>query len=144
MGTEVISRRLSRSGPELRLMVSAIFGIICLFAGPVLSAESEHKYDGVYTGERSLAKGTASSECPAKDNVSVTIHGNALTFTNSELKRFTMPFHPDQDGSFGETYTDEGGTTVHYRGRIVGDVIEATIDNFGTPDCEYKWRLKKD
>jgi hypothetical protein len=135
----VISGWLLRSGPEHRFVVSAIFGIICLIAGPVLSAE--HKYDGIYTGERSLTKGTASSTCPAKDNVSVNIHGKTLTFTNSALKKFTMPFDPAPDGSFGEIYTDEGGDVVHYHARIIGDVIEANVEN---PDCEYRWHLKKE
>jgi hypothetical protein len=62
-----------------------MFGMICLLVGPALSAEPEHKYDGVYTGKRSLTKGTASITCPAEDDVSVTIQGETLTFTNSAL-----------------------------------------------------------
>ena len=64
-------------------MLPLIFGIICLVAGSALSAEPEHKYDGVYTGKRSLTKGTASATCPAEDDVSFTISGETLTFTNS-------------------------------------------------------------
>ena len=30
-----------------------------------------------------------------------------------------------QDGSFHQTYTDEGGATVDIIGRIIGDVVEA-------------------
>jgi hypothetical protein len=127
--------------------------MICLVAGPgaapvgalavpaALGAEPEHKYDGVYTGKRSLTKGTASTTCPAEDDVSVTIHGEMLTFTNSALKNFTEPFDPGQDGSFGETYTDAGGAVVHYHGRIIGDVIEADVSN---PPCEHHWYLKKE
>ena len=114
--------------------------MICLVAGSVLSAEPEHKYDGVYTGKRSLTKGTASTTCPAEDDVSVTITGEAMTFTNSALKKFTQPFYPAPDGSFGETYTDGGGAVVHYHGRIVGDIIDADAEN---PPCEYHWHLKK-
>jgi hypothetical protein len=44
-------------------------------------------------------------------------------------------------GSFVQAYTDAGGAVVHYRGRIVGDVIEADVDDL---DCGYHWRLKKE
>ena len=44
-------------------------------------------------------------------------------------------------GSFGETYTDEGGAIVEYHGHIVGDVIDADVTN--TP-CVYHWHLKKE
>jgi len=135
-----------------RLMVLEICGLICLIAGPgaalvgslavpaALGAEPEHKLDGVYTGKRSLTKGTASTTCPAEDNVSVTIHGDTLTFANGILKNITQAFYPDPDGSFGQTYTDAGGAVVHYHGRIVGDTIEADVPD---PPCEYHWNLKK-
>ena len=136
----MISRWRSKNRRESLLIVSWTLGIICLVAGPALSAGPEHKYDGVYTGKRSLTKGKASLECPAEDNVSVTIHGETLTFTNSALKKYTMPFDPDPDVSFGETHTDEGGAVVHYHGRIMGDVMDANVEN---PPCEYHWHLKK-
>jgi hypothetical protein len=121
-------------------MLLLIFGMTCLVAGPTLSAEPEHKYDGVYSGKRSLTKGTASTTCPAEDEVSVTITGKTLTFTNSALKKYTMPFDPGPDGSFGQTHMDKGGGVVHYRGRIIGDVMDANVVN---PPCEYQWHLKK-
>jgi hypothetical protein len=117
-----------------------MFGLICLVAGSALTAEPQHKYDGVYTGKRSLTKGTASTTCPAEDDVSVTIDGETLTFTNSALKKYFMPFDPSPDGSFGQTHTDESGAVVHYHGRITEDVIEADVE---TRDCEYHWHLKK-
>ena len=67
--------------------------MIFLVAGPILSAEPEHKYDGVYTGKRSLTKGMASASCFAEnDDVSVTVTGETLTFTNSALKKYLMLF----------------------------------------------------
>jgi hypothetical protein len=114
--------------------------MICLVAGPALSDEPEHKYDGVYTGKRSLTKGTASTTCPAGDDISVTITGETLTFTNSALKKYTMPFDPGPDGSFGRTHMDEGGSVVHYHGNIIGDVMDADVEN---PPCEYHWHLNK-
>jgi hypothetical protein len=133
----MISCRLSTFRP--RLIVSGImFGLIFLVAASALSAEPEHKYDGVYTGKRSLTKGTASATCPAGDDASVTIDGQTLTFTTSTLKKYIMPFYPHRDGSFGQTHTGDG--IVHYHGRITGDVIEAAVEN---PHCEYHWHLKR-
>jgi hypothetical protein len=124
----------------MRQSILAGLSILVLVVGPALSAEPENKYDGVYTGKRSLTKGTVSTTCPAKDDVSVTIQGETLTFTNSALKNYLMPFFPDRNGSFGQTHVDAGGAVVHYHGRIVGDVIEADIED---PPCEYHWHLKK-
>jgi hypothetical protein len=73
-------------------------------------------------------------------DVSVTIHGETLTFTNSASKKFVVGFFPRQDGSFDEIHTDVDGDAVHFVGRITGDVIEADVNN---PPCEYHWHLKK-
>ena len=135
----MISHWCSKSRPERRLMLSLILGLICLVAGSALSAEPEHKYDGVYTGKRSLTKGTASTTCPAEDDVSVTITGETMTFTDRILKNYVVPFDPGPDGSFGETHI-EGGFVGHYHGRIIGDVIDAETENL---DCGYHWHLKK-
>ena len=128
----------------MKRSVLAGLPILALVVGLALSAEPGHKYDGVYTGKRSLTKGTASTDCPAEEDGSVTIQGETLTFTNSALKNFTMPFEPGQDGSFGQTHTDVGGAVVHYEGHIVGNLIEADVQNYATdPPCEYHWHLKK-
>jgi len=121
-------------------ILTKVVVMVCLavVVGPAFGAEQ--RFDGVYSGKRSLTKGPASPTCPAEEDVSATIHGETLTFTNSALKEFTMPFYPGQDGSFGETYTGEGGTTVHYSGRVIGDVIDADVTN---PTCEHHWHLKK-
>jgi hypothetical protein len=113
--------------------------ILALVAGSALSAEPGHKYDGVYTGTRSL-KGTASTECPAEEDVSVTIHGEWLTFTNRALKNFTLPFEPDQAGSFGQILTGPDGIVVNYHGQMTGDILAADVMN---PPCDYHWDLKK-
>src|SRR5215472_16364968 len=126
---------MSRRHTERRLMVSGICGMIYLIAGPALGAE--HTFDGDYSGKRVLTKGAAGPTCPPEDNVSVTIQGETLTFTNSVLKKFIQPFYPGQDGSFGQTYTDAGGTVVHYHGRIVGDVMDVDVDVITNPTCEH-------
>jgi len=136
----MISHWRSKSRPERRLMLSLIFGMMCLVAGSALSAEPTHKYDGVYTGKKSLTKGTASTTCPAEADVSVTITGETLAWTDSAYKNFTQAFDPAPDGSFGETHIDAGGNVFHYHGRIVGEVIDADTDN---PDCDYHWHLKR-
>jgi hypothetical protein len=128
---------------HLRLLAAASW--LCLaFAGmPALGAV--HTFDDVYSGKRVLTKGSAGPSCPAEDNVSVTIHDATLTFTNSALKQFAVSFYPHQDGSFGEIYQGEGGTTVNIRGHVIGDVIEADVANYASdPPCEHHWKLKKE
>jgi len=111
---------------ERGLAVSAICGVMCVVAGVALAAV--HTLDGTYTGKRVLTKGSASPTCPAEEDVSVTVHGETLKFANGVLKGVTQAFYPSPDGSFGQTYTDAGGAVVHYHGRIVGDAIEADVD----------------
>jgi hypothetical protein len=129
---------MSRWRREHRFVVSAICGTICLVAGPALGAE--HAFDGVYSGKRSLVKGSDPT-CVTQEDVSVTIHGETLTFTNSDLKKAGISFYPGRDGSFGETYVDEGGDTVKIHGRVIGNVIEADVTN---PPCEHHWHLTKE
>jgi hypothetical protein len=112
--------------------------MIGLVAGPALGVE--HKFDGVYSGKRSLVKGSGPT-CPAEESVSLTIRGETLTFTNSVLKKFTIAFYPNPDGSFGQIYVDEGGDTVNIKGRVTGDVIEADVTN---PPCAHHWHLQKE
>jgi hypothetical protein len=112
--------------------------VIGLAAGPALGAE--HRFDGAYSGKRSLVKGSGPT-CPVEESVSVTIHGETLTFTNSILKKFTIAFYPNRDGSFGQIYVDEGGHTVNIKGRVTGDVIEADVTN---PPCEHHWHMQKE
>ena len=113
---------------------------LCLAVAVIPALGAEHTFDGVYSGKRALIKGS-DPYCPAEDDVSVTVHGETLTFTNSALKKFVIGFFVRQDGSFDEIHTDVDGDTVHVVGRIIGDVIEADVNN---PPCEYHWRLKKE
>jgi hypothetical protein len=123
---------------DRRLAVSAICGMICLaVAGPALAAGET--LDGVYTGKRVLTKGSG-SQCPGEGNVSVTIHGEALTFTNSALKNFLISFNPHQDGSFSQISVDIDGDTLTIQGRVTGGFFDADVTN---PPCEYHWHLKK-
>ena len=100
---------------------------------------AEDRFDGVYTGKRVLTKGSGPT-CPSGDDVSVTIHGRVLTFTNSALRDFPLSFDPYRDGSFGEIYTDIGGAYVLVHGRIVGDVLDADVTSSA---CEHHWHLKR-
>lgn len=129
------------AGVQMKQSVLAGVSILALVVGPTLNAQPRNDYDGVYTGKRSLIKGTASPTCPAEDDVSITIQGGTLTFTNGSLKKYVMPFSPDKDGLFGQTHVDEGGAIVHYHGRIVGNVIDADAENL---PCEYHWHLTKE
>ena len=119
------------------LIVSGLCAMGLAVAEPALSAENG--FDGVYAGKRVLTKGS-NQNCPTEDDVSVTIHGEVLTFTNRRLRSFPMGFYPHPDGSFNEISTGIGGAVVIIQGRIVGDVIEADVAD---SDCEHHWHLKK-
>jgi hypothetical protein len=120
--------------------LAAIFGL-CLTVVVIPALGADYTFDGVYNGKRSLTKGRVGPDCPAEDDVSVTIHGETLSFTNSVLKKFMIGFDPHKDGSFREIYADEGGATVNIVGRINGDVLDADVTN---PPCEQHWHLKKE
>jgi hypothetical protein len=135
-------RKVNRADAAGRIYKGLICGMISFVGASALGAE--HRFDGVYTGKIVLTKGSAGAMCPAEDDISVTVHGKTLTFTSSILKQFAHPFYPDPDGSFGEIYNDAGGATVHYHGRVIGDVIDADFTDYGAdPACEYHWRLTK-
>jgi hypothetical protein len=78
--------------------------------------------------------------CPVQDDVSVTIHSQTLSFTNSELRNFAIGFYPREDGSFHQTYADGGGDTVNILGRVAGDIMDVGVTN---ASCEYHSHLKK-
>ena len=122
-----------------RCLASALGLCLAVAGSPALGAENT--FDGDYSGKRVLTKGSVGPDCPAEDDVSVNIHGEAMTFTNSALKKYVVGSFVRPDGSFDEIHTDVDGDTVHVVGRIIGDVIEADVNN---PPCEYHWRLKKE
>jgi hypothetical protein len=113
----------------------AVLGI----AAPVALADAS--FDGNYTGKRWVTNRGPADICPAEDNVSVTIQGDVLTFTNSAVQNYPIGgFDPGPDGKFDETHVDIGGDVVDIQGRIAGGVLEADVNN---PPCEYHWRLEK-
>jgi hypothetical protein len=112
---------------------------LCL-AVAATSFAADGTYDGTYTGKRVLTEGAATSDCPAEDNVTVTIKGIILKFTNSDLN-YEMTLEPAADGSFHQS-TVSGGTTVNIQGRITGDTLDADVVNFGNR-CKHHWHLTK-
>jgi hypothetical protein len=92
-----------------------------------------------YTGKRELTKGSA-ERCVASEDVSVTINGGALTFTDSALRDFSIGFNPHEDGSFGLISAAIGGTAALIQGRIVGGVLDADVTD---GPCEHHWHLTK-
>ena len=111
---------------------------ICLaVAGPALGAVST--FDGTYTRKRVLTKGLDRT-CPTEDDVSATVRGETLTFTNNKLRGFIIGFEPHQDGSFSQVSTDLGGSTVVIEGHIVGDVLDADVT---TSACQHHWHMKR-
>ena len=124
---------------QRRPVVSALCSLLVLLAAePAVTAADT--FDGSYTGKRVLKDGSDPA-CPTEDDdVSVTIRGAELTFTNSELRNFVIGFAPHQDGSFSQIYTDVGGGSVLIRGRIIGGVLDADVTN---GPCEHHWHLTK-
>ena len=119
-------------------MVSAVCGLLVVAAAePALGAADT--FDGVYIGKRVLTKSSGAA-CPTQDDVSVTIHGAELTFSNSQFRNFGIGFDPNPDGSFSQIYTDIGGASVLIQGRVVGDILEADVTN---GPCEHHWHLTK-
>ena len=80
-----------------------------------------------------------SLNCEPSDDISVTIQGATLTFTNSALRDFSIGFDPHQDGSF-RLMSVIGGDAVLIRGRVVGDVLDADVTN---GPCEHHGHLTK-
>lgn len=112
--------------------------MVYLVVGPAWS-NPMNKFDGVYSGKRSLVKGSERN-CSAQDNVSVTIRGETLTFTNDDLHKFTVGFYPRPDGAFGQAHSRQGGTAIRIRGRITKDIMEADV--FGS-SCQHHWHLRR-
>jgi hypothetical protein len=124
----LIIRRYTRC-----LVIAGICGLAA--AAPALGADT---FDGVYTGTRVLTKGV--EQCVASEDVSATIHGGALTFTDSALRGYSIGFDPRHDGSFDLISTGISGGGVLISGRIVGGVLDADVTN---GPCEYHWHLTK-
>jgi hypothetical protein len=97
-----------------RLMVSVICGLIVVaVAEPALGATDT--FGGVCIGKRVLTNGSGPG-CPTEADVSVTIHGAELTFTDSELRNFVIGFEPPQGRSFSQIYAGTGGAAMLIQG----------------------------
>jgi len=92
-----------------------------------------------YGGKRSLTSGFA-SHCPVDEEVSATIRGHRLTFTDSARRNFPVFFDPFPDGSFQSRYSDMRNLNVIIMGRVTGGTLEADVTNI---PCEHHWLLKK-
>ena len=92
---------------------------LCLAVAGIPALGAEHNYNGVYTGNRLLTKGSGPM-CSVDEGVTVTIHGQTLTFTDPNFQKFiVLEFYLRQDGSFGLIYVDAGGATVNIRGHVI-------------------------
>jgi hypothetical protein len=98
--------------------------------GPALGADT---FDGVYTGKGVLKKGDPAY--PPGEAISVTIHGEALTFSDSN---FVTGYEPHPDGSFRDVSV--GVDVVLLHGRGVGNVLDADVTD---GPCEHHWHLSK-
>ena len=96
--------------------------------------------DGNYLGKRVLTKGDA-PPCHKQDDVSVTIRGDILLFSDGTLKDEPVGFGPPHsDGSFHLLHVEMGGRTVDIHGRIAGNAVDADVTN---APCEYHWHVEK-
>lgn len=93
--------------------------------------------DGTYIGERVLIMGDPTG-CVLKDPVSVTIKGNALTFSDSQTKGYTISITPDPDGFIGQLASDEAGKIVQLRGHLEKDELDGDVIG---PICSHHWHL---
>jgi hypothetical protein len=123
--------------PRSRTMLPVMACII--IAGLTLGASNS--YDGTYAGKRSLTDGNTPF-CAGQENVTVTITGSTLKFTNSEWRDMPMRFNPRPNGAFGGSFEDPGGHVVDVSGEATGTAIDADVLNYGN-GCGHHWHLEK-
>ena len=116
-----------------------LFALALIGASVIAATAFAGDFDGTYTGKRALTKGNDPT-CPKEDNVSVTIDGDVLTFTDSTLHDSPVGLEPHPDGTFNVQHMEMGGRTVGIRGRIIGNAIDADVIN---APCEYHWHVEK-
>ena len=98
-----------------------------------------NSFDGTYTRERVLTKGDPAARV-AKDSVSIVIHSDELTFTNSRGKDYALSFSPGPDGSFGQLSGDIGGDVVAIRGHVGAGVLDGDVIS---AHCTHHWYAEK-
>ena len=112
-------------------------GLCAMIVVTATALGADNTFDGAYIGKRVLTKGS-NQTCPDAGTVSVTLRGEALTFTNSRLHSISIGFKPQPNGSFSQTSAGDGGAFVSLKGRIVGDAIEADVAD---SVCEHHWHV---
>ena len=110
-------------------------GLCAMIVVTATALGADNTFDGVYIGKRVLTKGS-NQTCPDAGTVSVTLRGEALTFTNSRLHSISIGFKPQPNGSFSQI--SAGGGQASIKGRIVGDAIEADVAD---SVCEHHWHV---
>ena len=110
-------------------------GLCAMIVVTATALGADSTFDGVYIGKRVLTKGSDQT-CPDAGTVSVTLRGEALTFTNSRLHSISIGFKPQPNGSFSQI--SAGGGEASIKGRIVGDAIEADVAD---SVCEHHWHV---
>lgn len=121
-------------------MLNPRYALLLIACAALLGpARAQGSFDGTYTGERVLSQGNPGA-CVAKEPVSATIHGDELTFTNSQAKDHTIAFYLRPDGSFVQLSADIGGHVVDIRGHVSAGVVDADVSSAG---CTHHWHLEK-
>ena len=112
-------------------------GLCAMIVVTATALGADNTVDGAYIGKRVLTKGS-NQTCPDAGTVSVTLRGEALTFTNSRLHSISIGFKPQPNGSFSQISAGGGGAFVSIKGHIVGDAIEADVAD---SVCEHHWHV---
>ena len=117
-----------------------IYGLTCLIVA-YAALGAGNQFDGEYLGTEVLTSGSA-PPCSPGGIVTFTVSSNNMKFVDSRSREFPLRFDPGPDGSFATAYQDTADSLVDVRGRVVGNVIDADISNYGS-GCSHHPRAVK-
>jgi hypothetical protein len=80
------------------------------------------------------------ASCVAKDAASANIQGDALTFTNSAIKDYTISFSPRAGGAFVQLSANISGIVVDIRDRIGAGVLDVDVTS---ANCAHHWHFRE-
>jgi hypothetical protein len=118
-------------------MIFAFCTIVVAVTSPTLGADNP--FDGIYSGTRTLTKGSYES-CPKVEEMSITVQGGKFTFTNSFSRALLAVVKIGSDGSFSSIHQGGVAGSWYISGKIARGVLEAEANSSA---CLHHWSLKK-
>jgi hypothetical protein len=118
-------------------MIFACCTIGIAVMSPTLGADNP--FDGIYSGTRTLTKGSYES-CPKVEEMSITVQGGKFTFTNSFSQSLHSVVEIRSDGSFSDIHQGGVARSFYISGKITDGVLEAEASS---SSCLHHWSLKK-